>query len=1257
MSEEESVEQSMAFSCTLCGLENMTAPTYLQHTKGRKHRTKMAAIKSLDDEDDDNDNEKTAETSKSREYNCDICGLTNLTKAQHDAHIKGSRHKRNIPKNIFSCEICGANGMDKVALENHNKGKRHQKALLAQERKAKKENKQKEEIKEKKEKEKSSTMMKSKKKKLENEKKETEKVNADDVVEEKDSDTGTYSCRFCGLKNMQRISYRNHLQGKKHAATLTRIKRKERKNESGKNSTSKRKSDELESQVKLVSRDETVKDNDEMTEESLPSKRQPRQRIPRFDCNICGLVNMKDEYYQRHLSGRKHRDNLRRIEKEKKEETTVEEESLNCELCCVAFTDLQAFQRHLDGQAHQHMIENPDGYFCEPCDHVIVGGDAAVLDHIQSDMHIISVEEAEKKKEQDALKQKMEISQAINRRKSANVRMNARQLEIVSSLRSIASQAVRRGVISSKDMKTIQQSCIDEESNVRILGANASSTSLEACKKRLKNLISSFEVEELEKRKRNNAGRSGTVWGGGIDYDAPPMTMTSGSGEIWENPDDFLDIPTETVPGEYYCDVEIDEDFIREAGLNMLPPTPEYETKPYSIDAQTDSSNVVMEKKTESHFDSKSIKSTDKPKKSGWLTAPTRIVPPTINKSEKTISDSDKTKSKGNVTDIYGKEYDYGNETETNELQKNDKQIVDTVPVQMNADSTPYFPADQRMSVSSQPFFPKAQQQQQQQQPSPVFQSQIQQPIPTIQQAIPIGTLQPIQPQMQQPIYQAQLVKPIVFVPSMQQLPQFQPIQQPQLPSFQQQPIQQQLPSFQPMIQPVSQVQVQNVQQQLQRTTLSQQQGVRQSIPEFHPRQQIEQKQQQQQQKQAQNQKKQKKKTTAKPDVVVDVMNTVNDDIIMIDGKTPSPVILAMVNSRIKNQTSTKSASTPTNPKKPNIKIQCEKCEKPVVNGKSCGRCRSVVYCSSSCKMEHYQSHKKDCDELREKRNRKLVEEQVHIQEHSPHTTQSSANKSGSKNEKMIKKALSMRDGKDEVEGPIVIDGSPKRPIHIAKIVKIDDQQKQQQQKQVGTKESIEEKKSAVIIDEKESVETSTTSSKTPIVGSKNEKMIQMALSRKTKIDERKRQSEEMKEKLMRKQLQEWQEEKDNAITFMHKCLEDTKSRKILRLSDLQIIESEISIQETKIQHLQNLTIMAENLKNCQDRIVSLIQQLEDKVKARIAQNEEIANECSICWFEMKDDDDDMFVCRRCKIRLHGGCWRLCKQHTHECPNCRQHFW
>eukprot|EP01029_Cantina_marsupialis_P031364 TRINITY_DN900_c0_g1_i7.p1 TRINITY_DN900_c0_g1~~TRINITY_DN900_c0_g1_i7.p1 ORF type:complete len:1036 (+),score=271.66 TRINITY_DN900_c0_g1_i7:403-3108(+) len=162
---------------------------------------------------------------------------------------------------------------------------------------------------------------------------------------------------------------------------------------------------------------------------------------------------------------------------------------------------------------------------------------------------------------------------------------------------------------------------------------------------------------------------------------------------------------------------------------------------------------------------------------------------------------------------------------------------------------------------------------------------------------------------------------------------------------------------------------------------------------------------------------------------------------------------------------------------------------------------------------------------------------------------------------------------------------------------------------------------------------------------------------------------------------------KDCALKSMQQCLADAKSRATLSTEELSRVSKRMQFwRGSKFSH-------SEDVSRAESDISSLITDLEkdkifcsdcecwvssgqewtlhsnskkhmnaivihDELNSRdliSTTNEEIAKECCICCLDLKNDEP-IFKCHQCKIKLHTTCWRVCKEKNSACPNCNKRY-
>eukprot|EP01029_Cantina_marsupialis_P015726 TRINITY_DN3457_c0_g5_i1.p1 TRINITY_DN3457_c0_g5~~TRINITY_DN3457_c0_g5_i1.p1 ORF type:complete len:498 (+),score=127.05 TRINITY_DN3457_c0_g5_i1:168-1496(+) len=200
----------------------------------------------------------------------------------------------------------------------------------------------------------------------------------------------SFSCDICGLYNLCEVSYNQHIEGKRH-------KRAFNKSSSTTTNTNLRtKAPKWSHQDSLDSKptkERSIKHKSRTNTSATISTKKPVV----YSCKHCNINGLDSTSYAQHLQGRKHKLNLQKKKDNSASIGKVENETFPCDVCSVIFQSFEEYLKHSESKSHEIMVENPQGYYCQPCDDVILGGDEGVMSHIKDIMHKLNVKNFEKK--------------------------------------------------------------------------------------------------------------------------------------------------------------------------------------------------------------------------------------------------------------------------------------------------------------------------------------------------------------------------------------------------------------------------------------------------------------------------------------------------------------------------------------------------------------------------------------------------------------------------------------------------------------------------------------------------------------------------------------------------------------------------------------------------------------------------------------------------------------------------------------------
>eukprot|EP01029_Cantina_marsupialis_P011608 TRINITY_DN2584_c1_g1_i1.p1 TRINITY_DN2584_c1_g1~~TRINITY_DN2584_c1_g1_i1.p1 ORF type:complete len:746 (-),score=175.41 TRINITY_DN2584_c1_g1_i1:250-2487(-) len=317
------------------------------------------------------------------------------------------------------------------------------------------------------------------------------------------------SCELCGVFNMPNLySYYQHMKGRRHKENL--IMRNGSKPSS------------------------TV---------SLSRPRRPRGSTGNigFHCEVCGLRDLGKASYDQHVLGKKHRENLESsktksssgakfsVSRRNADKQAIGNAGFHCFACGLRNLGEASFDAHILGQKHMMVLKSLEGkggdaLYCFMCD-TRNSTPEELQKHLGSDLH-----------RQNNLKrfgtQSVREKDPKRVKGSSNTKgMSSCQIETVNALRLSVKRTSQRGIVPSAEMEHVKTQCEDEVLTVKRLGPLASATALQACKTRLKNLVSRFEIKELDRRR--DEGVKENVWSAttsnptSVDMSSPSTSSTS----------------------------------------------------------------------------------------------------------------------------------------------------------------------------------------------------------------------------------------------------------------------------------------------------------------------------------------------------------------------------------------------------------------------------------------------------------------------------------------------------------------------------------------------------------------------------------------------------------------------------------------------------------------------------------------------------------------------------------------------------------
>eukprot|EP01029_Cantina_marsupialis_P010624 TRINITY_DN241785_c0_g1_i2.p1 TRINITY_DN241785_c0_g1~~TRINITY_DN241785_c0_g1_i2.p1 ORF type:complete len:980 (-),score=286.65 TRINITY_DN241785_c0_g1_i2:31-2634(-) len=259
-----------------------------------------------------------------------------------------------------------------------------------------------------------------------------------------------FSCKICKIEGMNHASYQHHLEGSRHKAKKTAMKSNDIVTSSSK-IESKHQPFVTVVPPTIISASEAIKAATSSNGGRLAKGLSSITGNVGFPCKLCGLEDLGEASYKQHIRGGRHK---RALERAKENGILIEDDMIPkksivapkycCELCGIPKLDgINSYNQHMKGRRHK------------------------------------------------------EASEAKNK-----VSLNSVQYETVRMLDIIYKNAVERKIITDpNDLKSIEKCYLEQKSKVALLGAYPTVSALDACKKRLKNMISSFEVKEMDKKR------------------------------------------------------------------------------------------------------------------------------------------------------------------------------------------------------------------------------------------------------------------------------------------------------------------------------------------------------------------------------------------------------------------------------------------------------------------------------------------------------------------------------------------------------------------------------------------------------------------------------------------------------------------------------------------------------------------------------------------------------------------------------------